>query len=254
VLASPGRIEGASELVEVAAGVDGIISAVLVREGQHVTKGQTIATIGCDDLAAEIGGSNAHVESVRQILNRVVRGSRDEERRHAAAESSRANALLGREQKHYARMAELAAHGDIAAERLDNANAELKAAEAHARAAVEREKLINAPALPEETARAEADLKAAEQRVRQAQAKIEKCTVRAPMSATVLRCHKKPGEAVSTVFPEPIASLMDTSRIRVRAEVDERDIGRVRLGQRVTVIAESFANSPFQGQVRRSAP
>jgi ABC exporter DevB family membrane fusion protein len=146
-------------------------------------------------------------------------------------------------------MAELAAHGDIAAERLDNARAELNAAEAQARAAGEREALINAPALPEEIGRAEADVRSAEQRLQQAQARFEKCTVRAPMTATVLRCHKKAGEAVSTVFPEPIVSVMDTSRIRVRAEVDERDIGRVRPGQKVMVIGESFADTPFPGRV-----
>jgi hypothetical protein len=59
----------------------------------------------------------------------------------------------------------------------------------------------------------------------------------------------KPGEVVSVVFPQPILSLADTSRFRVRAEVDERDIARVFPGQRVLVHADAFPQQEFTGTI-----
>jgi multidrug resistance efflux pump len=61
----------------------------------------------------------------------------------------------------------------------------------------------------------------------------------------------KAGESVSTTLPQPIVSLADTSQIRVRAEVDVRDVGRVRLGQRVVVLADAYPAQKYGGRVSR---
>ncbi len=61
----------------------------------------------------------------------------------------------------------------------------------------------------------------------------------------------KAGETVSTVFPRPIVTMANTSELRVRAEVDERDIGRVSLGQRVKVLSDAFPDKTIEGRVSR---
>src|SRR4051794_24173184 len=45
VLASPGRIEGRSDTVEVGASIDGVIESIHVKEGSHVVKGQPLAEL-----------------------------------------------------------------------------------------------------------------------------------------------------------------------------------------------------------------
>ena len=69
-----------------------------------------------------------------------------------------------------------------------------------------------------------------------------------PLEA-MLRVHLMPGETVSTVMPRPVISLADLSRLRVRTEVDERDLGRLRIGQSVTVFSDAFPDKQFAGRV-----
>ena len=57
------------------------------------------------------------------------------------------------------------------------------------------------------------------------------------------------GEAYSTLLPRPLFDFADDSVRRVRAEVDEWDIGKVKLGQRAIVTADGFPGQRFDGRV-----
>lgn len=250
VLASPGRIEGASEVINVGAGADGVISEIRVFEGQAVSAGDVLAVIDRRDLNAELSAAHAQAEIARQARARIVRGSRDEERRQAEAEVSAVQATLKQSQLRYDRYAKLFSQGVISEDQRDEAKKNLDVAEANLRAAVKHKELVDAPPLPEEVERAEAEVRAADQRVRSVAERLEKVFVRAPISGTVLKTFMRPGETFSTFTPQPILSLADVSTARVRAEVDERDIGRVQVGQRVLVRGDSFQNGNLTGIVR----
>ena len=65
-------------------------------------------------------------------------------------------------------------------------------------------------------------------------------TVRAPIDGTVLQVNVREGEAVSPGSPQPPLQLADLSAMCLRAELDERDIGAVKVGQAVIVRAAAF--------------
>jgi HlyD family secretion protein len=54
--------------------------------------------------------------------------------------------------------------------------------------------------------------------------------------------------AVPTLAP-PMLILGDVSSVRVRAEVDEQYLGRIRVGERVVVRAAAFEGQAFDGKV-----
>jgi HlyD family secretion protein len=249
VLAAPGRVEGLSEVIEVGAGADGVLESVRVREGQQVAAGEILAVVACGDVEAERQAALAATESARQIRQRLLRGSRDEERRIAANEVASAEAVLKQTQTHYQRQSSLYETGDISRAAWEQAKRDVEVADATLRAAKDRVALANAQALPEELARAEADIRAADSRAQAMAARVGKCAVRAPQSGRVLRVHLLPGETVSTVMPRPVVSLADVSGLRVRAEIDERDLGRLRVGQAVMVSADAFPDKQFAGRV-----
>jgi multidrug resistance efflux pump len=251
VLACPGRVEGLTDVIDVGAGIDGVLAAVLVEEGQQVKAGEVIALITCDDLKAELEAARAMAESARQSRQRLLRGSKEEERRIAADEAAAAEAVLRQAQLHHQRMARLYEKGDVSKEALERARRDLEVAEAALRASVSRKELVNASPLPEELARADAEVRAADERVSTAIAKLDKCSIKAPITGTILRRHLKAGEPVSVLVPRPIVSLADISQLRVRAEVDERDLGRIHLGQQVVVLADAFPGRRFAGRVSR---
>lgn len=85
----------------------------------------------------------------------------------------------------------------------------------------------DAAAARRETARAEAE---------RLSARIAKARVVAPLTGVVLGRHVSTGETVER--GARIATIADLDRLRVEAEVDEADTGRVRLGAPVVVRAE----------------
>jgi HlyD family secretion protein len=65
-----------------------------------------------------------------------------------------------------------------------------------------------------------------------AAAAIERLTIRAPISGTVLQVNAKPGELAGLAKAQLLLIIGDISALRVRAELDERDVGEVRSDNR----------------------
>ncbi len=81
---------------------------------------------------------------------------------------------------------------------------------------------------------------------RRIQALIDKTRITAPIGGTVTVRHAEPGETVQA--GAKIVTLVDLSRTRVEAEVDEFDAANVRLGDRATITAEGY-DGQWQGRV-----
>ena len=249
-LSCQGRVEGRSETVEVGAAADGVVQVVRVVEGQRVPRGTVLAEIGCEDWKASLREAEAVAESGRQVKVRLLRGSRLEERLSAEQRTAGARAVLEQASSELRRMKRLAANDDIPTSRLDQAQRDFDVAQARHRQAVRDEELVKAPALPEEVAKADADIRTAERRIETIREKIGKCVVTAPIDGTVLRVLLRAGESFSTITPHPLFQLADLSVRRVRAEVDERDVQKVRVGQKALVFQESRRERTFTGVVQ----
>jgi HlyD family secretion protein len=104
---------------------------------------------------------------------------------------------------------------------------------------------------PEELEAAAAELAQREHELAVTEAELEKTVLRAPLPGTIIRKNMRVGEAVSSFQVMPVVTLADMTRLRVRAEVDEVDIARVRVGQRVEIHALSRDDAPLRGSVIR---
>jgi membrane fusion protein, heavy metal efflux system len=71
--------------------------------------------------------------------------------------------------------------------------------------------------------------------------------IRAPFSGVVTKVQASPGDIVDagrTVF-----TVADLSRVWVQAEVYEKDLGRLRVGQNALITVDTYPDQPFQGMV-----
>ena len=249
LLASPGRVEGRGETIALGAAADGVVKAVFVTEGQHVKEGTVLAVIGCDDLVAEIDQAKAEAESFRQARVRLLRGHRDEERAAAAQNTVAAKSLLNQTGQHLERIDGLYQKDAETKDLFEQAKRDYEVAQANYERSRHEQDLADAEPLPEEVSKADADVVAAEKNVKVVQEKLQKCAIRAPISGTVLKVMARVGESYSTLLPRSLFSFSDDSIRRVRAEVDEWDVGKVRLGERTIVSADGFPNRQFNGRV-----
>jgi multidrug resistance efflux pump len=251
VFASPGRVEGASETTQVGAGADGILKSVYVKEGQNVKKGTLLGEIACEELQPSLQTALAEADSARQVRARLLRGARDEEKKIAGQKTAAARATFEEAKSRLDMQRALYEKQQISRSAYDQAVRDLGVADANLQAAIRTEELLAAPPLQEEKARADADVLAAEGRVQTMQERIGKCSILAPIDGTVLRVYARRGESYSTITPRPLFSLADTSTRHIKAEVDERDVVKVSVGQKVIIQADALEGKKLNGSVTR---
>ena len=79
--------------------------------------------------------------------------------------------------------------------------------------------------------------------------------IRAPVSGTIASVSTYEGETIAASFAAPtFVTILDLDRLEVQAYVDENDIGRVSVGQRVTFRVDAFPGKELSGVVRAIYP
>jgi HlyD family secretion protein len=251
VFASAGRVEGLSETTEVGAAADGVLKAIYVKEDEFVRKGTVLGEIACDDLTPVLQTAKAEADAARHSRARLVRGTREEEKRVATRKTAAARATYQEAKARLGRQRALYKDGEIARSVYDQSVRDLGVAQAEYQAALRTEQLLAAPPVREDKSRADAEVVAAEARVQAVHERIRKCSILAPIDGTVLRVYARPGESFSTVMPRPLFSLADASGRRIKAEVDERDFVKLVVGQNVIIQADGLSGTKLTGSVSR---
>ncbi len=131
----------------------------------------------------------------------------------------------------------------------------------------DKETLLKSGAVPEDQVRearenvasAQRSLELAELGVSQAalaletaQEELAATVVRAPFDGVVLSTELNPGDLVSR--GALLLTFADLSRVRLRAEVDEFDIGKVEVGQSVSISSDAVGESALKSKVERISP
>ena len=71
--------------------------------------------------------------------------------------------------------------------------------------------------------------------------------LRAPFSGVVTKAQASPGDVVDA--GRDVFTVADLSRVWVQAEVYEKDLGRIRVGQRAFITVDTYPNQSFEGKV-----
>lgn len=251
LVAGPGRVEPVSEDIRVSAEIEGRLKSVKVEEGSYVRRGQVLAVINNDDYRAQVASAAAKLREREADLRKVENGARAEERQEALAAVKEVQAVVENARLEMERRQRLHRDGVVSREEAENYEREYKVAKARYEAAAQHYALIDDPSREEDVAHAQAGVALAQANLEQARARYEKTFVRSPIDGVVLRRHHRAGESVtiSSNSPDPIVTLGDTRVVRVRVDVDEDDIGRIRVGDRAYVTADAFGSDKFWGHV-----
>ena len=254
-VAGPGLVEPESEDVAVGSELAGKLHQVLAEEGDHVRKGQVLAILVNDDYRAQVDASRADVERAQAAYDKVLNGSRPQERRQSQADMQRAETVDANARSDYERARKLFADGIISREAMDHAERDLKVAENQLESARQQYHLVDDRSRNEDIASAKAQLDLARAQLDGNQAVYAKTFLRAPFDGTILRKHHRAGESItnSSVTPDPVFTMGDVACLRVRVDVDETDVNRVTDGQRVFVTAQAYPGQKFWGHVVRVA-
>jgi multidrug resistance efflux pump len=250
-IAAGGLVEPSGEERVVIPQLSGRLARVYVDEGDTVTAGQLLAEIENAEYRAAVAAAEAHVALRQAELDKLVHGARVEEL--AAARAARAEAVAGEQvaRAELKRREPMAARELISAEQLEQARAQADAATARREQAAAQLALLEAGARSEDRAAAEGALAAARAERDRAQALFQKSQIVAPVAGVVLKRELSEGETVVALSPLPLARIGDLAKLYVRADIDELDIGRIRIGQKARITSDAFRGREFTGEVVR---
>ncbi|MGD9783525.1 MAG: HlyD family secretion protein [Hyphomicrobiaceae bacterium] len=245
-----GRVEPRSGEVRIVAPVGGIIAAVLVEANDRMIEGDLMVRLDDGDQLARIAAARAETL--------VRRRERDEEtkkptglvldRRNAEDAVEDAEHDLFEARQRFDSLFAQRKAGTIATEvvNLRQEVVQKRSVLDEARRQLARVEEKEGIALPE---RLEAALTQARSDLRLAYQSLERTRIRAPSDGTVLRVDSREGELAA---PSPEVALLtfgDLTTLKVRAEVEDRDVARIQLGQRAVVRADAFPGQDFTGKV-----
>ena len=253
MIAGPGRIEPLSEDIKIGSELSGRLKSVKVEEGDRIRRGEVLAELENADYLAEVQSAKAKVLAQQATLRKVINGARHQERAEALSSVNEAKAVWEDAKSELHRRQALFAAGVVSREELERYEREADVAKARYDEAVQQHALIDDHAREEDRSLAEAELKLAQAQLQDAEAKYEKTFIRSPIDGIVLRKHHRSGESVSnsSTAPDPVLTIGNRERIRVRVDVDETDVNRVRIGQVAYVTADAYGKQKFWGHVVR---
>jgi HlyD family secretion protein len=256
--------------------VSGNIKALYADFNTKVKKGQLVAEIDPEVFQARVDQAKAALESARSAVVSARAGLEKANADIASARATVANqkAAIAKAQaavkdagtKLETQKAlfqdKISAKQDLdtaqstydqAVAGVDAANAELDAAN-HQVLATQAQYDVAQTQL----ASAQSQVKQAQASLEQAQLDLDHTKIIAPVDGTVIARNMDVGQTVAASFQAPtiFQIAQDLTKMQVDTNVDEADIGQVKLGQPVTFTVDSYPTSPFHGSVTqiRQAP
>ncbi len=244
-----GRVEPSSGVVRISAQTGGRIDEVPVGTGDKVFAGDVLVKL--DDEAAWQRVIAAKAEEEVRLLEREeepVTGLALD-RRKAEDEVETARHELFKAWWAFDETLELMRAGDARDSDIAAARDAVEKTQKRLRDAKGALKKLNANSDMPLPGRLDTSLTIARADLALAEEALEKTRIRAPFDGTVLNVLARVGETAAAGPQSPLMVFGDISKMRVRAEVEERDVAKVRVGQRAVVRADAFPNEEFEGVV-----
>jgi RND family efflux transporter MFP subunit len=206
----------------VSAQITGTLTAVLIEEGDHVTRGQVLARLDDSGYKANLAAAKAQADAahaqVAQVQAQLTQGSHDA----ARLDSLAARGLVSKQAAEQART------------QVDSLRAQLKAQQQQARAA---------------------DAQAAV-----AQVNFDYCVVRAPFSGVVTTKDAQVGEILSPLSAgggftrTGVGTIVDMDSLEIDVDVNEAYIGRVKPGMPADAVLDAYPDWKIPAHVVAIVP
>lgn len=199
--------------VDVGSELSGLVEAVEVDYNDRVTRGQVLARLNTDRLAAQRVQAQAQLQA-------------------ALAQREEARATRLEAQLKHQRCQRLADRQLCAQEELDSTRAALARADAG-------------------VSSAEAQIAVARAALAERETDLDKALIRAPIDGVVLQREVEPGQTVAASLQTPVLFVLaeNLAQLALQIGIDEADVGLVREGQKASFSVDAWPDREFAAQI-----
>ena len=239
--------------VKIGARISGQLDKLMVKIGDFVRAGDTIATIEHEDLLARVARVRADLKTEKARLEKI-RNERPLEINKSRATLEELNAQFGLAEKMFVRNQALKEEGVVSDKAVDEAEERLMVLGAQIKLAEEELKL-NESRLESDVRLQEAVVEKARATLREERTRLSYATITATIDGIVAFVSTQEGETVVAGLSAPtFVTLIDLSKLEVTAFVDETDIGKVKVRQKVKFTVDAYPEKFFVARAREIHP
>jgi HlyD family secretion protein len=243
-VSSNGKVEPIAPYI-VRAQSDTFVEKVYAAEGQNVKKGQLLLVLDVKDATAQLAAAKGKLLRAQEDLRAAQSGGRADDVARVSSDLAKAQADRDRLQREHDSLERLLAQGaatkdELAANELALAKARSDVEKlAAAKQEFTRQVGLDASRAALAVEQNQSDVAALEEKVRQGR-------ITAPVDCTLYSLPVKTGDYVRT--GELLAEMADLHKVRVRAFIDEPDLGGLETGLPVRITWDALPNNSWQGK------
>lgn len=245
--------------VDVFAKASGVVEKLYADAGDYVKAGDILAELDRAQLKARLERAEAAYAAAEARLAMVRRGPGPLEIAQAEDAVAQAEISYQEAQTTLERVRSLHEKGYASDEELQRSETQAALAKAALDGSRKRLEILKSLPLPEEIAEAEARLMQARAERDDAEEDFQNSKIISPVSGLVLKRNIEVGSMVVSITTSlgparPLFVIGDLREILFEGEIDEGDVGLVRIGQQMEVTVDAYPNERFSGTLTMVAP
>jgi HlyD family secretion protein len=220
------------------------VKRLLVKEGDHVHKGQLLLQLDDADIRSQAARAQAQVKAAQADQSALKTGGTQEEVLTVTSQLVKARSARDVAKRNLEAFQRLQKEGAASPGEVQQAQDVLQRAEADVSLLEQKQKdRYSQP----EVARIDAQAAEAQAAYDSAEDALHKSSVIAPFDGVVYALPVKPGAFVQA--GELLLQVADLSHVLVRAFVDEPDVGRLQSGQKIEITWDALPGRTWNGSV-----
>ena len=223
--------------VYIRAKIPGYLTDIPVEEGQEVKKGDLLFSTDQRDVQVKQTQASATAQAAAGQVEAAKNAVQA-----AAAVVDKANANVQLLETEYAKYQELYAMDAVSQDNMDKLTTQLEAARKDAQAAAAQQQAAQG-----QYEAATGQLKAAQGVLDEVNLNLSQTSQYAPCNGTVTMISSSVGELIGT--GTTIVTLTDYGDRWIMANVDEYEIGKLRIGQEIPLTSKAYPDTIFHGKI-----
>ena len=241
---SNGKVEPIAPFV-VRAQLDTFVEKVQGVEGQQVKKGQLLLELNVKDAAAQLAEARSKLLRAQDDLRSAKAGGRADDAARASGDLAKAQAERDRLQRNHDALQRLLAKQAATKDELATNELALASAQAEVTRLAGAKKEFGLD-LSLSSSRAALQVQQAQSEVAALQEKVRDGRITAPTDGTLYALPVKAGDYVRV--GDLLAQMADLHRVRVRAFIDEPELGAIQQNEPVKITWDALPNRTWVGR------
>ncbi len=243
-VSSNGKVEPIAPF-SIRAQLDTFVEKVHVSEGQSIKKGQLLLELNVKEAVAQLAQAKSRLLRAEDDLHSAKSGGRADDVARVAGDLAKAQADRDRLQRNHESLERLLAQGAATKEELaTNDLALVKALSEVNRLSAAKQEFDRQAGL--DASRGTLGVEQARSDIAAWQDKVRQGRILAPSDGTLFAMPAKTGDFVKT--GDLLMEMADLRKVRVRAFIDEPEMGVLEVGQPVKITWDALPNRVWQGK------